>query len=281
MKLLKLVGMLAALTALAGLALVEAPSAFGQSPDRFFEEQARRLREFTLLNGRGAEIGVRVTDAADGGVKIEEVQPDGPADKAGLKAEDVIVEFDGEHVRGSRQFARLVQETPPGRTVKATVIRAGQKKEVQLTPGSGRGTSGEYLRPFNLSPDFNWPAAAAGPRLGVTVEEMTSQLAEHFGAKEGVLVTSVTDGSAAARAGVHAGDVITSINGQPIGSRGDLMRGLRDAVRSDGTSGSTSDSDVKLGIIRDRNEMTVTVRIEGPIRAQRGSRPALFRARPA
>ena len=77
-------------------------------------------------------------DKAPAGVVVEEVQPDSAAEKAGLKHSDVIVEFDGEHVRSARQFTRLVQETASGRTVKATVMRDGQKKELQITPGKGR-----------------------------------------------------------------------------------------------------------------------------------------------
>ena len=81
------------------LALVLAPSAYGQARDR-------RTARLMMLAGRGAEIGVRIADGPTDGVVIEEVQPDSPAEKAGLKQADVIVEFDGEHVRGARQFGR-------------------------------------------------------------------------------------------------------------------------------------------------------------------------------
>jgi len=76
-------------------------------------------------------------------------------------------------------------------------------------------------------------------------------------------VTSVADGSAAARAGVKAGDVITSINGSRVGSREDLLRGLRDAANED----------VQIGIVRDKKESSVTAKIEMPRRTPRG-RPA-------
>src|SRR5262249_37554518 len=108
-----------------------APTVYGQS----------RGRELTVLSGRGGELGVHIADARSGGVEITEVQPDGAAEKAGLKRGDVIVEFDGEKVRSGRQFARLVQETPAGRTVKATILRNGQKQDVQVTPSEGRGTA--------------------------------------------------------------------------------------------------------------------------------------------
>jgi len=251
---------------------------YAERPDGpFAADQQRTNRGFSVLAGRGAEIGVSIADGA-GGVVIEEVQPDSPADKAGLKRSDIIVEFDGEHVRSARQFGRLVQETPAGRTVKATVTRDGQRKDVQLTPTEGRGPmtmflDGDRLRDWtgdrldgfrfpNFNFDFDFPGMTSSRQLGVTVDELTHQLADYFGARDGVLVTSVTDGSAAARAGLKAGDVITSINGTRVTSREDLVRGMRD-----------SNEDVSIGIVRDKKESTLKAKIEPARRPARG-RPA-------
>ena len=275
----------AEVVAVAGLvvmALVPASSAYGQPRER-------TDRSPMMLTGRGAEIGVRIADGQAEGVVIEEVQPDSPAEKAGLKPADVIVEFDGEHVRSARQFGRLVQETPPGRTVKATITRDGQKRDVQITPSEGRaagifsdgdrirgrlgnlddlrelGRLGDHLPPFNFNFDFDFPGALSGRRLGVSVGELSDQLAEYFGAKEGVLVTSVTDGSAASRAGLKAGDVITSINGRAVRSRDDLVRELRDA----------NDSELTIAIVRDKKAGEVKATIDAPARRNlRGARPA-------
>jgi S1-C subfamily serine protease len=112
-----------------------------------------------------------------------------------------------------------------------------------------------------FSGDF--PGMLSGRRLGVSVDELTHQLAEYFGAKDGVLVTAVTDGSAAARAGLKAGDVITSINGASVTSRDDLVRGLRDASE-----------DVSIGIVRDKKESTLKAKIEPPARRTPRGRPA-------
>src|SRR5262249_38989526 len=147
-------------------------------------------------------------------------RPDSPAEKAGLKRADVIVEFDGERVRSTRQFGRLVQETPPGRTVKATVMRGGRRQDVEITPRegrgamSGRGTAAggffreplpdlDMLRDLQRGFAYNFPQELMSDRrLGITVDEMTDQLAQYFGAKDGVLVSAVADGSAASRAGL-------------------------------------------------------------------------------
>jgi len=285
MKLLKLAGIASATVGLIALATLLAPSVYGQAPDR-------STLPLMMLAGRGPEIGVRIVDASAGGAVVEEVQPDSPAEKAGLRQKDVIVEFDGERVRSARQFSRLVEETPPGRTVKATIERDGQRRDVQITPAEGRrsgvqrdgdgirafgdfdqlrelGRLSERFAPFNFN--FDFPGVLSGRRLGVGVSELTDQLAQYFGARDGVLVTSVTDGSAASRAGLKAGDVITSINGRPVRSREDLVRELRDATGDD----------VTIGIVRDRKETTVTAKIEvAPRRPARGfvlSLPSLLR----
>ena len=291
MRLLRFFAVFVALLGVVALGLVFAPAALDRlgvhaqdRPERPFDyAQGGRARELTVLSGRGAGIGVRLTDRSGGGVVIDEVVAGSPADKAGLKRSDVIVEFDGEQVRSARQFARLVQETASGRPVKVTITREGQRRDVQVTPDERRGDVmvsgdfGDYMRdlgrdlgrlgdrlpPFNFNFDFDTPIVS-GRRLGVTIEELTGQLADYFGAKDGVLVTSVTDGSAAARAGLKAGDVITSINGERVGSREDLLRGLRDA----------SSEDVKIGIVRDKKESSVTAKIEQPTRRTPRGRPA-------
>jgi len=259
MKLVKLFGILTVVAGLGVLAIVYAPPIAGQ---------ARPGRDLTVLAGRGAEIGVFVRDE-DAGVTIDEVRPDSPAERAGLKRADVIVEFDGEHVRSARQFSRLVQETAPGRRVKATILRDKQKKAVELVAPESRradvfidgsrlrdrlGDLGDRLAPFNFN--FDLPEIVSGRRLGALVLPLTKQLSTYFGARQGLLVTAVTDGSPAARAGLKAGDVITSVNGQRVESREDLQRALGDAPADK----------IELGIVRDKKESTITATVESPRR---------------
>jgi serine protease Do len=202
---------------------------------------------------------------AQGGVVVDDVRPDSPAQKAGLKRSDVIVEFDGERVRSARQFARLVSETPPGRTVTATIVREGRRQSVQVTPSAGQRFDvfvdgprlraqlddqvSRGLRRFNFENfDFDFDGwGGSSRRLGVAVTELSPQLAGYFGVKDGVLVASVTEDSPASRAGLKAGDVITSVGGTTVGSTGELVRLLRDA----------GDAEVTLGIVRDKRELTV------------------------
>jgi serine protease Do len=105
----------------------------------------RAPRAIEVSTGRGGEIGVSVRDvdadtakgssvSSAAGVLIEDVTVNSPAEKAGIKKGDVVVEFDGERVRSVRQFIRLVQETPPGRRVPAAVTRDGQRTAVTVEP---------------------------------------------------------------------------------------------------------------------------------------------------
>src|SRR5262245_44034265 len=103
------------------------------------------MRAFELI-GRGAQIGVTVKDvgsddakAASSGVIVDHVEADTPAEKAGIKAGDTIIEFDGERVRSVRQFSRLVQETPTGRKVQAVLSRNGQHVSVSVAPERSSG----------------------------------------------------------------------------------------------------------------------------------------------
>jgi len=267
MKLVKILGVMVALVGIVVLGVVYAP--FGSQV--LAQGRPSTDRQFFVLDGHGSELGVRINDEKDG-VKVEEVQPDGPAEKAGMKTGDVIVAFDGEKVRSGRQLVRLVQETPPGKTVTARVRRDGSERDLQVTPDEGRGPRAfnwrmgdltdrlqndfnlDRARPFNF--EFNMPEVMSGRRLGVNVEEMTDQLAKYFGAKDGLLVTSVTDGSAASKAGLRAGDVITSIDGHRVTSRDDLVRDIRDA----------SSDDVTIGIVRDRKESSVKANVPAATR---------------
>ena len=242
--------------------------------------QSRRGDVF-VLDGRGAQLGVRVSNvdvkAATGGVRIDEVNQDSPAEKAGLREGDVVVEYDGERVRSARQFTRLVQETPDGRTVTIAVLRNGQKQTVDATPEAGRNAwnfeiDGDQIRreierglrdlprefEFHFDdraprrfeyrlPERVMPFMGSRGRLGVSVQSLTPDLQEYFGAKNGgVLVSSVAQDSAAAKAGIKAGDVITSINGYGVSDTGDLMRQL------DGATG-----ELTIVVLRDKKEMTL------------------------
>jgi serine protease Do len=241
-----------------------------------------------VLGGGGAQIGVSVRDFSEDelksgkvttGVVIEDVEAESPAQKAGFKAGDIVVEFDGERVRSTRQFTRLVHETVAGRAVTAAVTRDGQRLTLNVQPragGSFRFFDGsgdlslalpapKVAPPMVMKRDFFPPnieslIGAAG-QLGISVDELSPQLSEYFGTKEGVLVTTVRDNSNASKAGVKAGDVITSLNGGMVTSASDLRRR---AQRLEGGDEFT------LAIMRDKKPMTLKGRVE-PLQPRRSS----------
>ena len=113
---------------------------------------------------------------------------------------------------------------------------------------------------------FDMPGLLSGPRtrLGIGIDELTPQLAEYFGVKDGgVLVSSINRDSAAERAGLKAGDVIVSVNGDRVRHADDLIDELRAA----------EGQEVTIGIVRDKKESTLKATIE--------QSPRPYRRRPA
>jgi serine protease Do len=222
--------------------------------------------------GRGATVGLSVRElAADetsrakldrpGGVYVVDVREDSPAARAGLRAGDVIVAFDGERIRGVRHVSRLVSETPPGRAVPAEILRDGARQTVSIAPEPTEGIAGlmpeiqrEIERSVRTLPqDLPVPAVrGARARLGLTLTPLTDQLASYFGVKEGVLVSAVEAESPAARAGIYAGDVVTAIGGRPVRTPADVSASARTAAR-----GATID----VRLTRDRKEISVKVTV--------------------
>jgi len=233
----------------------------------------------------GSYIGVSVRDVdaeeatraklpGPAGVVIEDVREDSPAQKAGFAEGDVVVEFDGERVRSTRQFTRLVQETPAEREVQAVVMRDGQLVTLAVQPTAREGARTLHDRaweslivprpprapaapappetPSTPFPRFEYFFSSSG-RLGITVDSMSEQLADYFGTEDGVLVTAVTSGSAAEKAGVKAGDVVVSINGTTVDSPADLSRRVHRLEDGD---------EFTLEIVRDKQKQTLKGTIE-------------------
>ena len=223
-------------------------------------------------------------DAGTTGVRIDEVDDDSPAAKAGVREGDLVVEFDGERVRSARQLTRLVQETPEGRSVKMTIARDGARQSLDITPEAsamawnfqidGPRLRAEIERGLRGLPEMRGPAfdfrfdgvpgmpgmpvmpPGARGRLGVQVETLSDQLAEYFGVKGGgVLVSSVAADTPAQKAGLKAGDVITGVNGTAVRDTRELMDEIR---RVDDRR------EVRLDVVRDKRTMTVTATLERP-----------------
>jgi serine protease Do len=219
------------------------------------EIDANRAKELKLKEDYGVEI-TRVEDAS-------------PAEKAGVKPGDVVLEYNGQRVEGMEQFGRMVRETPPGREVKLTISREGatQTLTAMLAARKGRSFSGNFPPGF-VMPEMHIPdipqiyTTLRTARLGVEAESLGPQLSEFFGVKEGVLVRSVLENTPAQKAGIKAGDVITKVDGMPATSPSELSGAVRSA---------SSKKTYSVELMRDRKPQTVTVTVEdGPDRPQRG-----------
>ena len=183
-------------------------------------------------------IGISIEDQRDRGAIVRRVDRDSPAEKAGIKEGDVVLEFNKEPVMGVQQLTRLVRETPVGRTVDVKVRRDNKDETVKVTSERSSGRFGNFNFNFN-GPDVRFdvdrimrdvPRVRVNTTIvqaGIHVEQMTDQLRDFFGGSNGVLVAAVDSGSAAEKAGLKAGDVITAIDGRTIRTSNEFSREMR------------------------------------------------------
>jgi serine protease Do len=215
------------------------------------------------------------------GAEITSIDAESAAAKAGMKDGDVVVEYNGQKVESWEQLKRLVHETPIHREVKIGVWRNGSVQMLTATIGGRREFSVELGDGTMLTPGPGWvqpmpaptpmPASPAMPAmppmpfdmptfrtlmntstLGIVGESLgqEAQLAEFFGVKDGVLVRSVNKDSAAEKAGLKAGDVITKVDDTAISSPQQISSALRAA---------RGKSSVVVTVIRNKQEKTFTV----------------------
>jgi len=140
------------------------------------------------------------------GALIANVEKDTPAEKAGLKAGDVILEYDGKPINEGNELPRYVAVTPIDKKVPVVVFRDGKKLEVSIVIGKLKGEESAAAT-----------VGSESEKLGITVQELTSDLAGRLNIKDskgGLVITEVKAGSLAEEAGTLAGSIIVEINGQ-------------------------------------------------------------------
>lgn len=199
------------------------------------------------------------------GAIVTHVTEDSPAAKAGLKENDVVLEFAGERVRSVAELKRLIRETPQDRTVTLKVSHDGQTRTVNAALGARPGGLASPHIEMPEIPEIpriqmpNLYFSFGAPRLGISADELTPQLAEYFGVRpgKGVLVREVESGTPADKAGLKAGDCIVRVGTKEVGS----VRDLHDALADEGRENADGKREFELTIVRNRHEQTVKVEL--------------------
>ncbi len=230
-------------------------SYLGVSPENIDKEN---MKEYGLSEPRG--------------VGISSVSQNSPAERAGLKKGDVILQFDGEPVTSSRKLLRLISEAAPEQAVRLTIIRNNSEQQLTATLGeradssrilrAGRPDLNGYFRvnPPNVpnapqvwgnTPEAYAFALGSNRRVGVTTTVLTTQLADFFGVSggHGLLITSISENSPASKVGLRAGDVITEVNGEKVEDSDDFIRAVN----------RKEEGEISLTIIRDKSQRTIKV----------------------
>jgi serine protease Do len=206
---------------------------------------AREISDRLIADGKITRpwLGVKihsVTDDPDfhelmpdvvSGVIVQSISPGSPAAKSGLRPADVITAIDGKSVGNSQQIRDEVRRKTIGQLVTLDILRAGKAIQLKLK------TEPELDVAATANESFTAETAAAA-NLGLTVHPVTRQLADHFGVNmtEGVIIVAVDKNGPAAQNEIKPGDIITSVNQQPVAN----PKQFRDALKQ---------ADLKKGVL--------------------------------
>jgi C-terminal processing protease CtpA/Prc len=189
------------------------------------------------------------------GALVSEVVKKSPADSAGIKEKDIIIQFDGQTISDASELQKAVADTKPGLKVSVVLMRKGDKKTVDVVVGKQKTSRNIMITsPRGGSPMFEMFSGARNTQ-GMALRQLNEQLAKYFDVPEGtgVLVWEVGKGSSAEKAGINAGDVITVIGKKKI-------KELRDVSRALGIFDEGEKAEIE--IMRKGTRKTVTLEVE-------------------
>lgn len=233
---------------------------FAAMPDHqmMMEEQLRKLHnQFnTKINSNNAFLGV-MSEKAEQGAKITEITKASAAEKAGLKAGNIITKINDTTITGPEDLYKIIAHHKPNDKVMITYLNDGKSSTVQAVLGksnqmhiySWNAPNGDFNndfgKDFNHNFSFSWDNDK--PRLGITAQDTEDG--------NGVKVTGIDDeeNSAASKAGLKEEDVITQVNGKSITSVDDLKQNMKDVKKGD-----------TLKITYKRNNETKTADVKFP-----------------
>jgi serine protease Do len=262
------IGVLAALTAAVGMAV--------------WENDAR-----AQSSSRGGYLGVVLQDMNDelresygyqatGGVLISDLDDGGPADQAGMKRGDILIRFKGRSVESTSELSSQVSASAPGETATVVVWRNGRERAFKVELGSRSGSERRRIvidrESLPDAEDYHWVmpdvenwrdladdirvVISRRARLGVRTQDLSEQLGEYFGVRDGdgVLVTEVIEDTPAERAGLRAGDVILEVDGENVEDSSELREELSEKDAGE----------VRLTILRQGSRHSLTAELEKP-----------------
>jgi serine protease Do len=170
------------------------------------KEKGRVVRGYlgTTVQKITPEIANSLGLKENGGALVADVVQGSPAEKAGIKTGDIIVEFDRKAIKDSSDLPPVVARITPGMTVQLKVMREGKQVSLPITVGELQ--------------DNEIVASSEESELGLTAQPVTPDIAQSLGLEraEGLVISSVKPGSAAEEAGLRSGDVIIQVNRRPV-----------------------------------------------------------------
>jgi S1-C subfamily serine protease len=197
-------------------------------------------------------LGVVADTPATGsprGVVVKEIQPKSTAEVCGLQARDVIVGLDEYEITGQAEMAAVLSALPAGRKIRLRALRDQKPMELEAVLGAQQIRPILPWVPATPAPHPSLPAMVEEKlQAGFIARDLTSQLAAYFGVKAGMLVTEVSKGSPADRAGLAAGDVVIGADGKELRSVLDLKSLMSDQ------SGA-----IKLMVYRNKSTVSVDI----------------------
>ncbi len=151
------------------------------------------------------------------GVLVQQVQPNGPADKAGIKAGDIITTVDGRSIKDGDDLVNEIASRRPGSTIRLGYVRDGKPMDTTVTIGDRDKVFAELNNP-QPEPSEEGGSDVGETKLGVVVHDVTPSMAAKIHTS-GVIIDSVRTGSFADLQGLEPGIVITKVNKQPTGTK--------------------------------------------------------------
>jgi len=195
-------------------------------------------------------------DGSESGVLVTEVMDGSPAEAAGLRRGDLIVELDGEPVADGASFTRRIRRMDAGDTVEIAYLRRGDREtaEIELGARETRRTRDRSLWiDRDHDPDLDVRVFSNQGYLGIRVEPLGEDLGRYFQTDSGLLVLEVFEGTGAEEAGMRTGDVILEVDGEEVAEMTDIFDAMEDADEGD---------TVDVVVLRDGNRETLEVEVE-------------------